>query len=59
MGQDMERILNWLKDCGYTEEDEIKEANLMIEQNRRDGTELCSREFAIQMILEDLFECGY
>ena len=30
------------------------EANSMIEQNRWDGAEMCSREYAIEMILEDL-----
>ena len=40
--------------CGYTEKAAVKEANSMIEQNRWDGAEMCSREYAIEMILEDL-----
>ena len=50
----VERIVNWLIGCGYTEAEAKKEANIMIEYNRRDGDELCSREYAIEMILADI-----
>lgn len=50
----MEKIINWLISCGYCEKDAITEANKMIEANRWDGAEKCSREYAIDMILEDL-----
>lgn len=50
----MEKIVNWLISCGYAEREAVKEANKMIEQNRLDGVEKCSREFAINMILENL-----
>ena len=36
------------------EAEAVAEANKMIEFNRWDGAERCSREFAIQMILDDL-----
>lgn len=52
----MEKIVAWLMGCGYTETEAIKEANIMIEYNRRDGFEYCSREFAIQMILDEIEE---
>lgn len=49
----MEKIVNWLISCGYKNE-AIEEANKMIEANRWDGVEKCSREYAIEMILDDL-----
>ena len=52
----MEKIVNWLMSCGYSEDEAVVEANKMIEYNRRDGFELCSREFAIQMILDDIVQ---
>lgn len=53
----MEKIVNWLISCGYSEREAVKEANQMIERNRWDGAEKCSREFAIAMLLEDLEIC--
>ena len=50
----MIKIVQWLMSCGYTEKEAVKEANSMIEQNRWDGAEMCSREYSIEMILEDL-----
>lgn len=50
----MEKIVNWLISCGYSKSEATTEANKMIEANRWDGVEKCSREFAIEMILEDL-----
>lgn len=50
----MEKIVEWLKNCGCSEVEAVTEANKMIEFNRWDGAERCSREFAIQMILDDL-----
>lgn len=50
----MEKIVKWLMSCGFNHDEAINEANSMIERNRWDGFEKCSREFAIQMILEDL-----
>lgn len=52
----MEKIVLWLKSCGYSEQEAHREANRMIEANRRDGCELLSREYAIQMILDCLDE---
>lgn len=52
----MEIIVNWLMSCGYSRANAITEANAMIERNRWDGFEKCSREFAIQMILDDITE---
>ena len=50
----MEKIVKWFMSCGYSESEATTEANKMIEANRWDGAEKCSREFAIEMILEDL-----
>ena len=50
----MEKIVSWLMRCGYNKNDAYMEANKMIERNRWDGVEMCSREFAIEMILADL-----
>ena len=50
----MEKIVNWLMRRGYNEAEAVTETNTMIEANRWDGAERCSREFAIQMILDDL-----
>jgi hypothetical protein len=50
----MERIVEWLMSCGYSESDARKEAEIMIERNIWDGVERCSREYAIQMILENI-----
>lgn len=50
----MEKIVNWLISCGYGKNEAIAEANKMIEANRWDGVEKCSREYAIEMILENL-----
>lgn len=50
----MEKIVKWLMSCGYNETEAVTEANTMIEAKRWDGAERCSREFAIQMILDDL-----
>lgn len=50
----MERILAWLESCGYSKEDARTEAERMIRYNQWDGGEMCSREFAIEMILEDI-----
>ena len=53
-GKNMEKIVKWLMSCGYSKEAATVEANKMIEANRWDGVEKCSREYAIEMILEDL-----
>lgn len=50
----MDKIVKWLISCGYAEREAVKEANQMIERNRWDGAEKCSREYAINMILESL-----
>lgn len=50
----MKKIVAWLMNYGYNESEAVTEANKMIEANRWDGVERCSREFAIEMILEDL-----
>ena len=50
----MEKIIEWLISCGYNETEARNEANKMIEANRWDGVEKCSREYAIEMILNDL-----
>lgn len=50
----MVSIIDWLKSCGYEETEAKKEAEKMIRANQWDGAEMCSREFAIQMILDDL-----
>ena len=50
----MEKIIEWLQSCGYSESSAVIEANKMIETNRWDGVEKCSRECAIEMILNDL-----
>ena len=50
----MEKIVKLFMSCGYSESEATTEANKMIEANRWDGAEKCSREFAIEMILEDL-----
>ena len=50
----MKKIVEWLMSCGYNEAEAVSVANKMIEFNRWDGSESCSREFAIQMILDDL-----
>ena len=50
----MEKIVSWLMSCGYNKNEAIIEANKMIECNRWDGVEMCSREYAIEMILEDI-----
>nr|DAL47688.1 MAG TPA_asm: hypothetical protein [Caudoviricetes sp.] len=50
----MEKIVNWLISCGYGEKEAVAEANKMIEANRWDGAEKCSRGYAIEMILESL-----
>lgn len=50
----MEKIVNWLISCGYSENDAVTEANKMIEAARWDGVEKCSREYAIEMILDAL-----
>lgn len=52
----MEKIVNWLMSCGYNKENAYIKANKMIERNRWDGVEMCSREFAIEMILADIEE---
>ena len=52
----MERIITWLVSCGYTQAEAQTEARRMIEYNRRDGAELCSVEYAIEMILQDIEE---
>lgn len=52
--KDMTKIIDWLMSCGYSKEDAMIEANKMIEANRWDGCEKCSREFAIEMILENI-----
>lgn len=48
------RILAWLESCGYSKEDAKVEAERMIKANQWDGVEMCSREFAIEMILENI-----
>lgn len=50
----MERVVEWLMSCGYCESDAKKEAEIMVERNRWDGVEKCSREYAIEMILENI-----
>ena len=50
----MKRIVNWLMSCGYNEHEARKEAIKMVEANRFDGSEKCSVEFAIEMILADI-----
>ena len=50
----MKKIVEWLMSCGYNEAEAVTEANTMIEANRWDGAERCSRGFAIEMILDDL-----
>lgn len=52
----MEKIISWLMSCGYNETEAKAEADRMIEYNRRDGFEVCSREYAIEMILADIEE---
>lgn len=51
----MDKIIDWLMSCGYTRTDAETEAN-MVEMNRWDGVEMCSREYAIQMVLDDIEE---
>lgn len=50
----MEKILAWLESCGYSKEAAKVEAEKMIRANQWDGVEMCSREFAIEMILESI-----
>lgn len=50
----MDKIIDWLMSCGYDKEEAVKEANIMVEQNRHDGGELLSREFVIDMIVADI-----
>lgn len=53
----MEIILNWLESCGYTKADAVNEAEIMIKRNMyQSGVQVCSREYAIEMILEDLVD---
>ncbi len=52
----MEKIVEWLKSCGYSESEAVTEANKMIDANRWDGTEMCSHEYAIEMILDNLIQ---
>lgn len=52
----MDKIIDWLMSCGYTRADAEIEANKMVEANRRDGAEMCSREYAIQMVLDAIEE---
>lgn len=52
----MEKIVEWLKSCGYSENEATTEANKMIEANRWDGVEMCSREYAISMILDSILD---
>lgn len=48
----MEKIVKWFMSCGYSESEATTEANKMIEANRWDGAEKCSREFARLLIVE-------
>lgn len=50
----MEKILAWLESCGYSKEAAKVEVEKMIRANQWDGVEMCSREFAIEMILESI-----
>ena len=50
----MEKILAWLESCGYSKEEAKVEAEALIRFNQWDGQEMCSREFAIEMILETI-----
>jgi hypothetical protein len=52
----MDKIVNWLMSCGYNKQEAYIEANKMIERNRwcGCGSVPCSREYAIEMILEDI-----
>lgn len=52
----MDKIVEWLKSCGYSENEAAIEANKMIEANRWDGVEMCSREYAISMILDSILD---
>lgn len=40
----MGKIVKWLMGCGYGKSEATTEANKMIEANRLDGAEKCSRE---------------
>lgn len=53
----MKKILDWLKGCGYSEAEAIKEAEAMIKYHTT-GIDAVSREYAIEMIVEDI-ECGW
>lgn len=55
-GNKMDKIVEWLKSCGYSENEAAIEANKMIEANRWDGVEMCSREYAISMILDSILD---
>ncbi len=50
----MEKIIAWLMSCGYSETEAKAEAEQMILRNRYDGGEMLSREYVIEMILEDI-----
>lgn len=50
----MEKIISWLNSCGYTNEEAIKEANSMVRCNMYKDHTVYSREYAIQMILEEI-----
>lgn len=52
----MNKIIDWLMSCGYTRTDAETEANKMVEANRWDGAEMCSCEYAIQMVLDAIEE---
>ncbi|CDD65905.1 unknown [Firmicutes bacterium CAG:882] len=52
----MDKIINRLMSCGYTCDDAEIEADKMVEMNRWDGAEMCSREYAIQMVLDAIEE---
>lgn len=52
----MKKIINFYKSCGFTEAEAIKEAETAIRRAQWDGVEMCSREFAIEMILADIEE---
>lgn len=50
----MERILAYLESCGYSKAEAKVEAEELIRFNQWDGAEMCSREFAIEMILAEI-----
>lgn len=49
----MERLVEYFIGCGYTEQEAVKEAESMIRYHTT-GADAVSREYAIEMLLEEL-----